>query len=334
MRGGDGCDAVRVSRACLLAGVITAVVVAGCGAKPAPPNGPAGPPEKPADFVGVFTWSQGVPAGARPVSAVFHGPHFAYGFGALAVRAELDASSGGLESGPGRAAAGHEFLVLYRLQADDSFAPPPTTPLGVDVVVGGARKRLPKPLDRGTGLVVSVPVGQDATLEVTDDKPYTFSVRDSANATAPSSADNAPAKPSSTTRVTWQDGTYQADGTYQGQRTSGPLSVTLDLGKRGELAAALPGIGTAPAKQLWLRLPDARITAGDAAVELDLTRSVTLSVTAGKPASARQSTTGLLFAVPDTFTGGALTVAPVFPAGSTAKWSAKPATKQLQLTRG
>ncbi|ALG06489.1 hypothetical protein [Kibdelosporangium phytohabitans] len=315
------------------ASVVVGVLVAGCGAKPVPPTGPVDLPAKPADFVDVFTWSQGVPAGARPLSTVFKGPHFSYGFGALAVRPELDESSGGLEAGPARAASGHEFLVLYRLQGDDTFAPAPQTPLAVDVVVGATRKRLPKPLERGTGLIVSVPVGADATLEVTDDKPYQFSVRNGTGGTPPSTSDNAPAK-AGVTQVRWQDGTYRGNGNYQGQRTSGPLAVTLELGARSELATTLPGIGAAPARQLWLRLPDAKISTDDADLKLDLARSVSLMLATGKQASTRQSTSGLLFTVPDSFTSGVLTVEPQFPVTSTARWAQKPETKQIPLLPG
>ncbi|WP_143230966.1 hypothetical protein [Actinosynnema sp. ALI-1.44] len=320
-----------MSRSCVLAAsVVVGVLVAGCGAKPVPPSGPVDLPEKPADYVDVFTWSQGVPAGARSLSTVFKGPHFSYAFGALAVRSDLDESSGGLEAGPSRAAAGHEFLVLYRLQGDDTYATPPQAPLNVDVVVGATRKRLPKPLERGTGLIVSVPVGADATLEVTDDKPYQFSVRNGGGGTPAPTSDNAPAKPGAT-QVRWQDGNYRGNGNYQGQRTSGPLAVTLELGTRSELANTLPGIGVAPAKQLWLRLPDARISTDDADLKLDLSRSVSLVLANGRQASTRQSSSGLLFTVPDSFTGGVLTVEPQFPATSTAKWAQKPEPKQIQL---
>nr|CTQ94963.1 hypothetical protein [Kibdelosporangium sp. MJ126-NF4] len=323
---------MRVSRAgVFVGGVVAAVVLAGCGAKPVPPSGPVDLPEKPADFVGVFTWSQGVPAGARPLSTVFKGPHFSYVFGALAVRPDLDATSGGLEAGPSRAASGHEFLVLYRLQGDDTYAPPPQTPLAVDVVVGASRKRLPRSLERGTGLIVSVPVGGDATIEVTDDKPYKYNVRSGQGGDTPTTTTPGGGTPKSTGQVHWQGSLYSGTGTYQGVRTSGPLGVTLDLGTRSELANSLPGVGDAPAKQLWLRLPDATISTDDADLKVDLARSVSLALPGGGKASPRQSSTGLLFAVPEPFTGGTLTVAPEFPATSTAKWTQKPESKQTVL---
>ncbi|SMD14842.1 hypothetical protein [Kibdelosporangium aridum] len=314
-------------RACL---VLLVVVLAGCGARPST-TGPVDLPAKPADFVDVFTWSQGVPAGAQPISWSFKGPHFGYQFGAQAVRPDMDETSGGLEGGPARAAAGHEFLVLYRLQGDDTYAPPPETPLTVEVVVSGARKRLPKPLDRGTALIVSVPLGGDATLEVTDDRPYQLSVRNGLGAgSAPSSSDAAPKAGAG--QVKWGDGKYTGQGAYQGVRTSGPLAVTLDLGTRSELADSLPGVGAAATKQVWLRLPDAKISTDDAELKVDLARSVSLSLPGGPKISPRQSASGLLFSVPEPFTGGTLTIAPEFPATSTAKWSQKPEPKQIPLT--
>ncbi|MCE7008767.1 hypothetical protein LWC34_39045 [Kibdelosporangium philippinense] len=321
-------------RACLWGLVM--LLLAGCGARPAVSPGPVDLPSKPADFVDVFTWSQGVPAGARPISLTFSGPHFSYQFGALAVRPDMDETSGGLEGGPARAAAGHEFLVLYRLQGDDTFAPPPEAPLVAEVVVSGVRKRLPQALERGSALIVSVPIGGDATLEITDDKPYQLSIRSGLGATsaAPSSAgpssDAAP-KPGAGA-VRWDDGKYSGQGAYQGQRTSGPLGVTLDLGTRSELAANLAGVGAAATKQVWLRLPDAKISTDDPDLKVDLARSVSLTLSTGTKISPRASSSGLLFSVPEPFSGGTLTIAPEFPASSTAEWSEKPDPKQIPLT--
>ncbi|WP_173142086.1 hypothetical protein [Kibdelosporangium persicum] len=316
-------------RACLL---IVLLVVTGCGARPVSPAEPAELPVKPADHLDVFTWSQGVPAGARPLSATFKGPHFSYQFGALAVRPDIDETSGALEGGPARAAAGHEFLVLYRLQGDDTFAPLPQQPLTVEVVVGDVRKRLPKPLERGTALIVSVPLGGDATLEVTDDRPYQYSVRNGLGSASSSPTDGAPSNPGAD-QIRWQDGKYTEQGAYQGVRTSGPLTVTLDLGSRAELADSLPGVGAAAAKQVWLRLPGAKISTDDPDLKVDLGRSVALALPGGTKVSPRQSASGLLFSVPESFAGGTLTVAPEFPSGSTAKWSRKPAPKQIPLTK-
>jgi hypothetical protein len=318
--------------------VLVAVLLAtSCGRPPALPAGPVDLPVKPADYVEVFGWSQGVPEGARPLegpTATFKGPHFAYQFGALATRATIDETSGGLEGGPARAAAGHEFLVLYRLQGDTAFAPPPEgAPLPMDILVGATRKRLPKQLLPGNGLVVSVPVGADATLEVTDDKPYTYSVRNG-NAAAPPSAPSSAAVPKSGSSVRWQGGDYSADGTYQGVRTSGPLKITGDLGTKVELGADLPGTSSPPAKQIWLRFPDAKISTDDPDLKLDLARSVVLTLPGGTKVAARPTTSGLLFPVPEPFTAGTLTIAPEFPATSTAKWSTRPEPKQIVLTAG
>jgi hypothetical protein len=329
----------RVSRS-RLAGVLIALLLAtACGRPEALSAGPVDLPAKPADYVDVFTWSQGVPAGAKPVDGVFKGPHFSYRFGALAVRGTIDETSGALEGGPARAADGHEFLVLYRLQGDDTFAPPPEAPLEVNVLVGTARKRLPKSILPGTGLIVSVPTGGDAILEVTDDKPYQYSVRNGSGpvtATAPGASSSA-GPPSSGTasagkQVTWQDGDYTGQGSYQGVRTSGPLGVTLDLGDRSELGASLAGAGAPPAKQIWLRLPEAKISTDDNELKVDLARSVSLTLPNGDKVTPKPSTSGLLFAVPDPFTAGVLTIAPEFPAGSTAKWTTKPTPKEIQVT--
>ncbi|MBP2320983.1 hypothetical protein JOF56_001368 [Kibdelosporangium banguiense] len=315
------------------AGVLVAALLftTACGPRSVTPSAPVDLPAKPADFVEVFTWSQGVPEGAKPLSATFSGPHFSYQFGALATRPTMDETSGGLEGGPAKAAPGHEFLVLYRLQGDDTFAPPPEAPLTVEVVVGAARKRLPKPMQRGTGLIVSVPLGGDATLEVTDDKPYQYSIRNS-NGPAPTSAPSAASRTSaSSSKVRWQNGDYQAQAAYQGVRTSGPLAVTAALGERAELANELPGVGPAAAKQTWLRLPDAKINTNDADLKLDLARSFTLTLPTGTKLNARPNTSGLLFSVPEPFTGATLTISPEFPASSTAKWSTRPQSKEIPL---
>lgn len=300
------------------------------------PSAPADLPAKPADFVEVFTWSQGVPEGAKALSETFSGPHFSYQFGARATRATIDETSGSLEVGPAKAASGHEFLVLYRLQGDDTFAPPPEAPLAVDVLIGTARKRLPKPLQRGTALVVSVPTGSDATLEVTDDKPYQYSVRNGNGSTPAPSTSATPRSSSSSTasssQVRWDNGDYTGQGAYQGVRTSGPLAITAALGTRAELAAELPGLGTAAAKQMWLRLPDAKITTDDADLKVDLARSFVLTLPTGTKLNARPNSSGLLFSVPEPFTGGTLTINPEFPAASTAKWATRPEPKEIPLS--
>jgi hypothetical protein len=326
-----------VSRHVLVA--VLLLLTTACGARPVSPSGPVDLPEKPADYVDVFTWSQGVPEGAKPLSVTFAGPHFSYQFGALATRSTLDVTSGGLEGGPAKAAPGHEFLVLYRLQGDDTFAPPPEAPLPVEVVVGSARKRLPKDLRRGTGLVVSVPTGADAILEVNDDKPYQYNIRSGGGASSPAPTSGAPsasggssASTGSAGTVRWQGGDYSAQAAYQGLRTSGPLAVTAALGERAELGAELSGLGTAAAKQLWLRFPDAEITTDDADLELDLGRSMSLTLPTGTKLNARPNADGLVFSVPEPFTGGTLTITPEFPAASTAKWSTTPQPKEITLS--
>jgi hypothetical protein len=328
----------RVSRSRRI-GVLVAVLLftTACGARSVSPSAPADLPVKPAEFAEVFTWSQGVPEGAKALSETFSGPHFSYQFGARAVRATIDETSGSLELGPAKASPGHEFLVLYRLQGDDTFAPPPEAPLTVEVVVGTTRKRLPKPLQRGTGLVVSVPTGGDATLEVADDKPYQYSLRNGNGSTpAPStSAAPNPGSPSaSTSKVSWQNGDYTGQGAYQGVRTSGPLAITAQLGTRADLASELPGLGAAVPKQMWLRLPDAKISTDDADLKLDLARSFILTLPTGTKLNARPNSAGLLFSVPEPFTGATLTIAPEFPAASTAKWSTRPEPKEIPLTTG
>lgn len=328
---------MRVSRSRGI-GLLVAVLLftTACGARSVTPSAPADLPAKPADFVEVFTWSQGVPEGAKALSETFSGPHFSYQFGARATRATIDETSGSLEVGPAKAASGHEFLVLYRLQGDDTFAPPPEAPLAVDVVVGTARKRLPKPLQRGTALVVSVPTGSDATLEVTDDKPYQYSVRNGNGSTQAPSTSATPRSSSSTasssSQVRWDNGDYTGQGAYQGVRTSGPLAITAALGTRAELAAELPGLGAAAAKQMWLRLPDAKITTDDADLKLDLARSFILTLPTGAKLNARPNSSGLLFSVPEPFTGGTLTINPEFPASSTAKWATRPEPKEIRLS--
>lgn len=327
----------RVSRSRRI-GALVAVLLftTACGARSVTPSAPADLPAKPADFVQVFTWSQGVPEGAEALSETFSGPHFSYQFGARVIRSTTDETSGSLEAGPGKAAAGHEFLVLYRLQGDDTFAPPPEAPLAVDVLVGTARKRLPKPLQRGTALLVSVPVGSDATLEVTDDKPYQYSIRNG-NGPAPAPPSGATPRSSSSTagsssQVRWDSGDYTGQGTYQGVRTSGPLAITAALGTRAELANELPGVGAAAAKQVWLRLPDAKISADDPDLKLDLARSFTLTLPTGTKLNARPSSAGLVFSVPEPFTGATLVINPEFPASSTAKWSTRPQAKEIPLS--
>jgi hypothetical protein len=318
--------------------LIALLLATACGKPSALPSGPAELPAKPADYVDVFTWSQGIPAGAKAVQGTFSGPHFAYQFGALAVRNTIDETSGALETGPAKAADGYEFLVLYRLQGDDAYAPPPESPLGVDVLVGTVRKRLPKALQPGTGLIVSVPTGGDATLEVTDDKPYQYSVRNGSGPVtdaSPQSSSSAPASSSGTPgakKVRWEDGAYSGRGTYQGVRTSGPLSVTLSLGDRSELGASVSGAPAPPAEHIWLRLPDAKISTDDNELKVDLARSVVLALPGGDKVPARSNVGGLLFPVPEAFTGGKLTVAPQFPASSTAKWSTAPDPKDIPLT--
>jgi hypothetical protein len=326
---------VRVSRSRRI-GVLVALLLftTACGARSVSPSAPVDLPAKPADFVEVFTWSQGVPDGAKALSETFSGPHFSYQFGARVTRATIDETSGSLEFGPAKAAAGHEFLVLYRLQGDDTFAPPPEAPLAVEVVVGTARKRLPKPLQRGMGLIVSVPSRSDATLEVTDDKPYQYSIR---NGNAPTSAPSTSAIPQSSSsvgssQVRWQNGDYAGQGAYQGVRTSGPLAVTAALGSRAELANQLSGVGTAAARQIWLRLPDAKISADDPDLKLDLARSVVLTLPTGTKLNARPNSTGLIFSVPEPFTGGTLTISPEFPASSTARWTTRPEPKEIPLS--
>lgn len=315
--------------------ILVVLVLAACGRPAAVPSGPADLPGKPADYVDVFSWSQAAPTGTEAIRGVFKGPHFSYQFGALAVRDTLDETSGALEVGPARAAGGHQFLVLYRLQGDDSFAQQPDggAALPVDVLVGTVRKRLPKTLLPGTGLIVSVPTGGDATLEVTDDKPYQYSVRKGAGGPpAPSSPADAPPAGPNAKQVRWSDGDYSGQGSYQGVRTSGPLGVTVALGNRSELGATLSGVAAAPAQKLWLRLPDAKINTDDAQLKVDMARSVTLTLPNGEKVTARPNVVGLLFQVPDTFTTGTLTIAPEFPAASTAKWSTKPDPKDVPLT--
>lgn len=317
--------------------LILVLTLAACGRPAAAPSGPVDLPTKPADFVDTFTWSQAAPAGAEAIRGVFKGPHFSYQFGALAVRDTLDETSGALEVGPAHAASGHEFLVLYRLQGDDSFAQQPDggTPLPVDVLVGTVRKRLPKPLQAGTGLIVSVPTGGDAILEVTDDKAYQYSVRKGGGGPpAPSSPVDAapPAAGANAKQVRWPAGDYSGQGSYQGLRTSGPLSVTLTLGSRSELGTSLAGVAAAPAQKTWLRLPDAKISTDDDQLKVDLARSVVLTLPNGDKVTARPNVVGLLFQVPDSFTAGTLTIAPEFPATSTAKWTTKPDPKDVPLT--
>jgi hypothetical protein len=327
---------LRVSRSRRV-GALVAVLLftTACGSRTVSPSAPVDLPAKPTDFVEVFTWSQGVPDGAKAMSETFSGPHFSYQFGARATRATIDETSGSLEVGPAKAAAGHEFLVLYRLQGDDTFAPPPEAPLAVEVVAGAARKRLPKPLQRGTGLIVSVPAGSDATLEVTDDKPYQYNIR---RGNAPTSAVSPNVTPRSSSsagsaKVRWENGDYTGQGAYQGVRTSGPLAVTAALGSRAELGTQLSGLSTAAAKQMWLRLPDAKISTDDPDLKLDLARSIVLTLPTGTKLNARpNNAAGLLFSVPEPFTGGTLTISPEFPASSTAKWSTRPEPKEIPLS--
>jgi hypothetical protein len=329
----------RVSRSRRVGLLVAALLfTTACGARSVTPSAPADLPAKPADFVEVFTWSQGIPDGAKALSETFSGPHFSYQFGARATRATIDETSGSLEVGPAKAASGHEFVVLYRLQGDDTFAPPPEAPLAVEVLVGTARKRLPKPLQRGTGLIVSVPIGSDATLEVTDDKPYQYSIRNG-NGSAPASSTSATPRSSSSaaapsSQVRWENGDYTGQGAYQGVRTSGPLAITAALGTRAELASQVPGIGTAAAKQVWLRIPEAKITTDDPDLKLDLARSFTLTLSTGTKLNARPNSAGLIFSVPEPFTGATLTINPEFPASSTAKWSTRPQPKEIPLSTG
>ncbi len=314
--------------------LIALAALAACGKPAASPAGTVDLSVKPADYVDVFTWSQGIPSGARPIQGVFKGPHFAYQFGALSVRPTTDETSGSLETGPASAAPGYEFLVLYRLQSDDSYAPPPegAPALPVDVVVKDVRKRLPRPILPGSGVIISVPSGSDATLEVTDDKPYSYSVRDGSGPAPSVDAAPRPTGSAAGKQVRWQNGDYSAQGSYQGQRTSGPLAVTLTLGDGAELNASIAGVVNPPAKHVWLRLKNARISTDDNQLKVDMSRSVVLTLPDGTKVTPKTGVTGLLFPVPDPFTAGVLTIAPDFPSGSTAKWSTKPEPKDIQLT--
>jgi hypothetical protein len=306
--------------------LVAVLLAAACGRPAALPAESSELAAKPADYIEVFNWSLGVPPGARPLegpAATFKGPHFAYRFGALATRTSTDATSGSLEGGPARAADGHEFLILYRLRDDDTFSPSSDAPLTSAVVVGNARKRLPKPIEPGSALIASVPIGADATLEVTDDRPYLYSFRNGSGAITPRAGEK---------QVRWQAGDYVEQGVYQGVRTSGPLEVRVALGERAELGAALSGAGTPPAKHTWLRLPDAKISTDDAQLKVDLVRSIVLTLPDGTEVRPSPGAAGLLFAVPDPFTAASLTIAPEFPAGSTAKWTTRPQAKQVPLT--
>jgi hypothetical protein len=115
---------------------------------------PATPSPPPADYVGYDAPADGA-IDFLPGAASLTGPHFAVAFATLQVSAD---------SGDGfRATAGHEFLRLSPRPTSTTTAPVPA-----QVVVDGAAHPVDLSRVARTGLVVSVPTGHSATLQVVD----------------------------------------------------------------------------------------------------------------------------------------------------------------------
>jgi hypothetical protein len=165
-------------------GTVLILLLAGCGDDPA--GSWAGVPTPTPDPAPVEFLELGATASsddlagvgfrftALPDDAVLTGPHYAFALNSVAVTGELDETQlravnlhHTVAVPPLRAAAGHEFLVVYLTDTDAGSG----TTLGGDrasVVVAGRARPLSEIPHADMVIVVSLPTGGDAVLTVTD----------------------------------------------------------------------------------------------------------------------------------------------------------------------